>query len=766
MKFSVAKLLSQLHPETPTTVTQLRKKLSLSAESEKTQLDIALAALKTLGLLRHHDGKIHLQPHDHLIPARLRSSSKGFCFAVREGGGDIYIRDQHLNHAWNGDRILVQIVREGGRRRSPEGIVQCVLERVHRTLLAIPKRSDHGLIAQPLDERLPHPIQLPEEDSHHLEASDHAVAEVRLDRFPIAQHPAQGKIMGSLSTSGGEDQDQRLVQTKHGIFGRSARSRAVLKPLDLQQREDLRTLPTLLLEGYRVWDAPQLPALSLETTPTGSRLWVHTPALAERFASLGYVDLWMRERGTAICMGRRWQGLVSATLVKASTFAVEEEQAALSVALELAADGTLQGYRFCRSRIKPDVLLKARDLQDLPRQDSKVQGQPPAPLRHLKTHMGTITQLGTVLEAVRQQRLAAGSIELDLRRPALKAVGDLQTVALDEKLQGWLPRAQDHEPMAWLREAALVANRAFGHHCAALKLPAFYVQSGAVEASDLNSVARTALGLESTLELEHDGNAPDGATMAAVMQTAARRRVLQQQLRNVVKPCTFASEPGPYMPAGERKAYAPFVGAALHYGELFNQQLLVTLLHHGRRSHGSHPEAVDLASHRSRDQVSWDVLPPAHGKPFQEAMAAGLCQHLLDRSRFAATVEADWVALCQARHVESHVGATVDGVISGVQSYGLFVELPPSHREGLVHISTLRDDWYEFRARQYRLLGRKSQRQFMLGDTIPVEIRKVDVLRNQIDLAVVGADSPEPATSSASEPSTASTRATPASSVP
>jgi len=747
MKFSVAKLLNQLHPDKSTTVIQLRKKLSLSAESEKTQLDIALAALKVLGLLREQRGRIYLQPHNHLIPARLRSSSKGFCFAVRDGGGgDIYIRDQHLNHAWNGDRVLVQIVREGGRRRSPEGIVQCVLERAHRSLLAIPKRSDHGLIAQPLDDRLPHPVQLPEEDSHHLEASGDGVAEVRIDRFPIAQRLAQGKIIHSLSTSGGEDQDQRLIQTKHGIFGRSARNRAVLQPLDLQQREDLRVLPTLLLEGYGVWDAPQLPALSLEATATGSRLWVHAPALAERFAPLGYLDLWMRERGAAVCTGRRWQGLISATLDKAAIFVPGEEQAAMSVALDLDPDGALAGYRFCCSRIKPDVMLKAEDLKELSAQDGKAShGERPVSLPHLKPHMATVTRLRTVLDAVRRRRLAAGSIELDLRRPDLKAVGDLQAVALDEKLQGWLPRAGNHEPMAWLREAALLANRAFGQHCAALKLPAFYVQSAPVEASDLNGVARTALGLESSLELGRDGNAPEGAAMAAALQTVPRSRALQQQLRNVVKPCTFGTEPGPYMPAGEGQAYAPFVGAALHYGELFNQQLLATLLCHGKSSHGSHPEAVDLASHRSRDQVPWDVLSPDHSKPFKDAMGAGLCQHLLDRSRFAAAVEADWVALCQARHAEAHVGKTVDGFISGVQSYGLFVELPPTHVEGLVHISALRDDWYEFRTRQYRLVGRKSQRQFTLGDPVTVEIQKVDVLRNQTDLVVAMADCPEPA---------------------
>jgi ribonuclease R len=77
------------------------------------------------------------------------------------------------------------------------------------------------------------------------------------------------------------------------------------------------------------------------------------------------------------------------------------------------------------------------------------------------------------------------------------------------------------------------------------------------------------------------------------------------------------------------------------------------------------------------------------------------------------------------------------GVISGVQSYGFFVEVPPSNVEGLVHVSSLKDDWYEYRSRQNRLVGRKNRRSYMLGDAVEVEIEKVDALRHQIDLAVL-----------------------------
>ena len=86
---------------------------------------------------------------------------------------------------------------------------------------------------------------------------------------------------------------------------------------------------------------------------------------------------------------------------------------------------------------------------------------------------------------------------------------------------------------------------------------------------------------------------------------------------------------------------------------------------------------------------------------------------------------------------EPLVGQTLEGVISGVQSYGFFVEVPPSLVEGLVHVSSLKDDWYEYRARQSQLVGRKSRRTYMVGDPVKVLIEKVDVLRHQIDLSVV-----------------------------
>ena len=94
------------------------------------------------------------------------------------------------------------------------------------------------------------------------------------------------------------------------------------------------------------------------------------------------------------------------------------------------------------------------------------------------------------------------------------------------------------------------------------------------------------------------------------------------------------------------------------------------------------------------------------------------------------------ISRLQLRSVEKIIKQKVVGTITGVQSYGFFVELEPSLSEGLVHVSSLDDDWYEYRSRQNMLIGRKNKKTFQIGDKVNVIVEKVDLLRNQIDLGV------------------------------
>ena len=91
----------------------------------------------------------------------------------------------------------------------------------------------------------------------------------------------------------------------------------------------------------------------------------------------------------------------------------------------------------------------------------------------------------------------------------------------------------------------------------------------------------------------------------------------------------------------------------------------------------------------------------------------------------------------QVRKAEELIGNTYSGLITTVHSYGFFVEIKDLFVEGLVHVSTLSNDWYEYRSRQNLLIGRKSKKSYKLGDIIDIKIIKVDILKYQIDLELV-----------------------------
>ena len=101
------------------------------------------------------------------------------------------------------------------------------------------------------------------------------------------------------------------------------------------------------------------------------------------------------------------------------------------------------------------------------------------------------------------------------------------------------------------------------------------------------------------------------------------------------------------------------------------------------------------------------------------------------------------ISIAQCREAEKIVDKEVSAVITGVQSYGFFAEIFDLTAEGLVHVSTLGDDWYEYRSRQNLLVGRKNKKTYQIGQKVNVKVLKVDILKNQVDLELVEADSNE-----------------------
>ena len=776
MKFTVADLLDQVPDEGNLETAKLEKILRLTNRSEKQSLELALQGLKRLGILDlDSDGVISRGAADDLVEARLRCSSKGFCFAIRDDGGDdIYIRDHQLNHAWNGDRVLVRLTREGGRRRSPEGGVQCILERSTTSLLAAVEQQDDKVVAVPLDDRLLATIELTPEDASHAEKPiGEAVAEVVLDRYPIAQFPAQGHVARSLPLDGGSGADRELMLTKANLHQRETPPRASFKTPSSKKREDLSEQPSLLIKGWGSDDAPALPAVHVIPHEGGTRLWIHTPAIAERLSPGNSYDHWLLGQSESLCLGGHWMPLLSPALSKASAFAVGEVQDAVSLRLDVGADGEWRDWEFCLSRIRPVAEVKTEALEALESRKPKSRAVPAA-LKPIKEQIGQLETLLFCAKSLDEAERSEGRIELDLKRAQADDLGDLNTISPDGDGQSWATPLTLSCPNSILSVLIRHAHRVWEEHSRTLGLPAILLDAPPPDDSALNDVAKAAVALEVPLQLDEDGGAPTTAELALALASSESSHVLNLQLRQVLPESFYRTSDnikvanpdesedsasdsstdqtkldeegcsdGETSVAGHLNPFAPWCCPTLHQADLINQQILCLLLNEGKdRPTVRHKTKVKLGARGVATSVSWALFTASQDQKILDMLRERTIQRLNARRRQVDELKRDVLAMTKARSAEPMLNQQQTGLISGVQSYGFFVEIAPSMVEGLVHVSSLNDDWYEYRSRQNRLVGRRSRRVYQLGDSVDVKVLKVDVLRNQIDLEVVPTTAP------------------------
>ena len=779
MKFTVADLLDQVPAEGSLEKAKLEKILRLTNRSEKQTLDLALHGLNRLGILNvDPEGGVSRGESNDLVEARLRCSSKGFCFAIRDDGGDdIYIRDHQLNHAWNGDRVLVRLTREGGRRRSPEGGVQCILERSTTSLLASVEQQDDRVVAVPLDDRLLASIELSSDDASHADREQGpSVAEVVLDRYPVAQFPARGHVARSLPLDGGSEVDRELMLTKANLHQRPASPRASLKAPSAKKRVNLIEQPSLLLRGWTAADSPCLPAIHVTPHNGGTRLWIHAPALAERLTPGNSLDQWLVNQSESVCLGDRWLPLLSSPLTKASSFNVGEEQDAVSLRLDLSSDGEWQDWEFCLSRIKPVAEVSAEALQALDARKPKSRAIPAA-LKSLKEQIGQLETVVFCARSLHQAEQQKGRIELDLQPSQIDGLSDLNAISPDGDGQRWTTPLNVACAHSLLSVLIRQAHRVWEDHRRSLGLPAIVLDAAQPEESALNDVAKAAVALDVPLELDEDG-APSASELASALSGLSSSRVLSLQLRQALPESAYslACETSGEDTAGvdansvstnagtaeddqaiaedlvetsvttaddQLTPEAPWCCPTLHQADLINQHVLCQLLNEGKdRPTVRQKEKAQLGHRGAASTVDWPLFTPSQDQKLSDVLRERTVQRLNARRRQVHDLKRDVIAMARARSAEPMIDQVQAGIISGVQSYGFFVEIPPSMVEGLVHVSSLNDDWYEYRSRQNRLVGRRSRRVYQLGDPVDVKVLKVDVLRNQIDLEVVPSETP------------------------
>ena len=747
MEFSIATLLANFTDDKLVARKVLEKKLGCENEESLEKLQITLDVLEKIGLLVKERGKYRRVTEEGLIEAKLRCSSKGFCFAIQdsEGSDDIYIRESHLSNAWNGDRVLVRVLKEGSRRRSPEGEVKLIMERSNHTLLARIKQVEEGFRAVPLDDRLLFELKLQLNSMNLEEAIDH-LAHVEILRYPLAQYPPLGRVVQILGSDAEAAADIDLVTCKHdlsrtfpdAIIDVATKLPKRLLKADLKNRLDLRDIFTFTIKSVNSDESVVENAWSLEkTTADNWRLIVHITDVSHYIQPDEALDREALKRGKSVYLGESLLPMLPAAVTELCSLIPGSDRLALSFIITInPQSGEVEEWEIQPSVISVDTSVSQTNaVSILTGKTTKVTAEVQEKLLDLQT----------LAMAIKQVRLERGSLQLNLppTHNPYHDEGSMGSVVLND-----LP------PASLITELVILVNQLMANHLNALDIPCLWRVQGTPDPEDVQEMLKLAvnLGVELGLDPELEIQPLDYQHLTGAFTESPSEQVLTYLLQDTLKPSVYSVTKSSHFGLALSQ-YVHITAPLRRYPDILLQRVYHNLIEHGRdRRNTRVKERINLRHSNCHEEINWNVLPPELQQEIQSDLTRVVVQ-INDREKEVQEAEADLAGLQKASLMKQRIGEIFPGVITGVQSYGFFVEIEVPVEapirgnlantlrvEGLVHVSSLKDDWYEYRARQQALFGRKNRASYRLGDSCMVQVKSVDYYRQQIDLVTVGAD--------------------------
>ena len=505
---SVLKILESLEREDGLEVSKLEKSLKLTKKLDRDNLHIAIKALSKLGIVQYiNDEKLTVNNELGFIQGRVRCSSKGFCFVVRDDQGeDIYIREANLNNAWHGDSVIVLITKPAVKRRAPEGSIQCILHRYNDTLLAKleSNKSTGEVKAYPLDDRIPVIIDLENDcDNKKIQKEKDLIYEIKISNYPIAQFNAKGSIVRELSINAGVEGDIELLLSKNNISRNIIAPKVAPKKIPLKGREDLTTQPSLLFESWESSNSPSLPALFAQPNEGGTRIWIHSPTVSERINIGGKLDQFLKDRGEVICLGNNWLDFLSESLKSASQFKLNEVNEAISLIIDINSDGNITDWKFTTSIISPVNIITPKHLKAI--NNRKVTSKSiPIALKPVKDNLEVIYTIIHSSKLINTNNLT--SIKLDEQIPNLERLSELNKAFPGRDFHGWSKTYDICDSQSIIDIYIRLSNNILAKHLMGYELPFIYKEHEQIDTSSINDLTKSALALDNNINVNIDGN--------------------------------------------------------------------------------------------------------------------------------------------------------------------------------------------------------------------------------------------------------------------
>ena len=676
----------------------IARQLGIKGEEATEALRRRLRAMERDGqILRNRKNAYGVVSKMNLVSGRVMGHPDGFGFLIPdEGGEDLFLSEREMRVVLHGDRALARVSGTDRRGRKEGSIVE-VVQRANEKVVGR-LHEDAGLFyLVPHNRRISQDILIPPQDL--LDAKDGQIVEAAISEHPNKHRSPLGKIINVLGdhlAPGMEiDIALRSVELPHEWSPKALKQAESfgehIPESAIDGRLELRDLPLVTIDGADARDFDD--AVYAEKLKNGNwKLWVAIADVSYYVKPDDALDKDAQERATSVYFPSQVIPMLPEALSN-GLCSLNPQVDRLCMVCEMIINpaGELESYKFHEAVMNS----KARLIYE---QVAEILHTPDSPLRqkfeHVLPGLETMYELFKVMLGAREAR---GAIDFEMTETQF---------LFDEnrKISSIEPR-QRNDAHRLIEEFMIAANVAAARYLLNSKLPVLY-RVHETPAAEKLSALREFLG-ELGLFLG-GGDEPEPRHYASLLKTASKRpegHLLQTVMLRSMKQAVYSPDNvGHFGLALE--AYAHFTSPIRRYPDLLVHRALKHAVNKQKKAawRYSEEDMVQLGEH---------------------------CSMASRRADEATRDVSDWL---KCEYMQERVGEIHDGVIAGVTGFGLFVELSDIYIEGLVHVTSLKNDYYQFDAAGHRLMGERTRKDYRLGDSLRVKVVRVDLDDKKIDL--------------------------------
>ena len=682
------------------------KAFDLKGQRMRSQLVDRLNAMVRAGqILENRRGEYCLTAKLDLVTGTVSGHRDGFGFVVRDDGesDDVYLSAREMRSLFHGDRVAIRVVGTDRRGRA-EGELVDVLERVTRQVAGqFIRERGIGLVI-PDNSKISHRILIPRDESGKAKPGQMVVVDI-LD-YPTQIEQATGRIVEVIGAPGDKGIATDIAIHSHAIpykwpdtvkeqvqdFGTE------VPDSSMDGRTELRNVDLITIDGADARDFDD--AVYCMKADNGWRLLVAIADVANYVSVGSALDKEAIVRGTSVYFPDRVVPMLPEVLSNGlCSLNPNVDRLCMVCDMHVSSSGKVSKASFFEGVMKSKARLTYTQVGDFLSGASTT--SVPSELQ------ASVRDLHDLYKAFAKQRGRRGAIEIDLPQTKFKLNDDGEIDRIEV-----VPRNDAHR---LIEECMIAANVEAAKFLKKHKIPGLYRVHPKPDPDRFNDLRLylTSLGLKVphpdhveprhfTQLIEQVRDRPDSAAISMAM------------LRSLTHAEYSPANVGHFGLALD--SYAHFTSPIRRYPDLLVHRAIRHIIRGGK------PGKYDYSP---KEMERLGMITSAHEKRAEEA---------------TRDVEA-WLK-CQ--YMEQHLGDEFDGVITGVTNFGVFVQITELMTDGLVHVTSLANDYYKYDAGSQRLIGERSGHSYSLGEEMRVRVQRVDMETRKIDFRPVTEDSPKP----------------------